>query len=223
MWNLDTHGFEIRDNFISEAQITSIVSEVNAYSSAAPKHGIRNAEKKFASIATLTTSPRILETVSTILSKTPKLVRVIFFDKTPDKNWLVTWHQDKTVTLNAHVDLPGWGPWSIKEDTYHVQPPVEVLNQMLTLRLHLDAADEQNGCLKVVPGSHRIGILSQAEIEQIVARESVVACSVSAGAAVLMRPHLLHSSSKSIQPKHRRVVHIEFSNYELPQGLSWET
>lgn len=149
------------------------------------------------------------------------LVRALFFDKTPEKNWLVTWHQDKTVTLNKQTDLAGWGPWSVKDGVCHVQPPVAILNKMVTFRLHLDSADETNGCLKVIPGTHKYGILKQPEIDEIIRRKIAVPCVVEAGDAVVMRPHILHSSSKAKQPSHRRVVHIEYSNHVLPDGTSW--
>lgn len=109
----------------------------------------------------------------------------------------------------------------MKDGTYHVQPPVAVLDKMVTFRLHLDPADETNGCLKVIPGTHKYGILKQTEIDEIVKREIAIPCVVEAGDSVIMRPHLLHSSSKAKRPSHRRIVHIEYSSHVLPQGMSW--
>ena len=73
----------------------------------------------------------------------------------------------------------------------------------------------------MIPGTHRYGILKQTEIDELVERKAMVPCIVDAGDAVIMRPHILHSSSKATQPSHRRVVHIEYSSYELPIGTSW--
>ncbi|WP_285518463.1 phytanoyl-CoA dioxygenase family protein, partial [Thermolongibacillus altinsuensis] len=81
--------------------------------------------------------------------------------------------------------------------------------------------DEKNGCLRVIPSSHKSGILAQNEIDLISKTEKPFSCAVNAGDALIMRPHLLHSSSKSVIPNHRRVVHIEFSSYQLPCNLSW--
>ena len=89
------------------------------------------------------------------------------------------------------------------------------------LRIHLDDANENNGCLKVIPKSHRLGILCQAEQAQVVSKSAQVNCCVKAGDLLVMRPHLLHSSSKGIAPTHRRVIHIEFSSFKLPEELSW--
>ena len=162
--NIHDHGIEIRKDFIPSSIINAIKSEIDSSGEEYPKHGIRNAEKKFHEINNLAYSEALVSLATSILGSSPNIVRVIYFDKTPNKNWLVTWHQDRTVALNTKEEIEGWGPWSIKDGANHVQPPLEVLNQMITFRLHLDDADENNGCLKVIPGSHKMGILSQTEL-----------------------------------------------------------
>jgi ectoine hydroxylase-related dioxygenase (phytanoyl-CoA dioxygenase family) len=102
-----------------------------------------------------------------------------------------------------------------------VQPPAEVLASILTVRLHLDDADEAGGALKVVPGSHRYGRLSPAEIQRLKGSAGVVTCAVKRGGALLMRPLLLHASSAAARPLHRRVLHLEYSAHKLPGGLEW--
>lgn len=198
-----------------------VKSDIDLESVKLKKYGVRNLEKRFRSIAMLVRYDKLLSIAKNLLGGRVSLVRALFFDKTPDKNWFVTWHQDKTVTLNKQTDLEGWGPWSIKDGICHVQPPVAVLNRMVTFRLHLDSADEENGCLKVIPGTHKYGILKQTEIDEIARSKINVPCVVEAGDAVIMRPHILHSSSKAKQPSHRRVVHIEYSSYDLPDGTNW--
>ena len=146
------------------------------------------------------TSPKLQGRASEYLSGNPNIVRVILFDKTPENNWLVAWHQDKTIALSGKADIEGWGPWSMKDGTHHVQPPLEVLNNMVTFRIHLDDATPDNGCLRVIRGSHKLGILSVAEISDHVAASEPVECEVKAGTAFVMRPHLLHASSKAINP-----------------------
>ena len=215
------HGVEIRRSVLSLDDIQSVVSEVSLDSEKIRRGGIRNLDKKFASIACLSRNSTILDLAGKLLGGAPHLVRALFFDKTPEQNWFVPWHQDRTVALNEKAELDGWGLWSIKEDVWHVQPPQAILNRMLTLRLHLDPADEESGCLKVIPGTHRFGILQQAAIDGIVRSHTALPCVVSAGDAVVMRPHVLHSSAKSIRQSHRRVVHLEYSDYELPPHLHW--
>jgi ectoine hydroxylase-related dioxygenase (phytanoyl-CoA dioxygenase family) len=101
------------------------------------------------------------------------------------------------------------------------QDGVEIGKALLSRGLHIDPADEENGCLKVIPGSHERGLLKQAEIEATVKSNIAVPCVVEAGDVVIMRPHILHSSSKAKRPNHRRVVHLEYASYELPDGISW--
>ena len=195
--HIDEYGFEIKRQFISPSTFETIIDEISSGNETYPKHGIRNADKKFKPIETLANSKKFIDLASSILGSTPQIVRVIFFDKTPTNNWLVSWHQDKTIAVNRNSDIPGWGPWSIKDNVHHVQPPLQVLEQMITFRLHLDDADENNGCLKVIPKSHRLGILSQKQINEITKQEDIHYCRVQAGDLVMMKPHILHASSKS--------------------------
>jgi ectoine hydroxylase-related dioxygenase (phytanoyl-CoA dioxygenase family) len=110
------------------------------------------------------------------LTGEPKLVRVILFDKTAANNWLVTWHQDKTVAVSQRHDISGWGPWSIKDGVHHVQPTIDVLNQMVTFRIHLDDSMEEKGCLRLIPKSHTNGIMSHEEIQHYVRRHEQKLC-----------------------------------------------
>ena len=219
--SFEFNGFELHTNFIDEQSVQDIINDIEALDSVFPKHGIRNAEKKIPSINQLVTSPLLIEKAKNYLSGSPKLVRVIIFDKTPNKNWLVTWHQDKTISVNEQQAIDGWGPWTLKDGIHHVQPDKTVLENMVTLRIHLDNANESNGCLKVIPQTHKLGILKQAEINQIVESSEGYYCKAGYGDLLSMRPLLLHSSSKCVVPTHRRVVHIEYSSYELPEGLEW--
>ncbi len=148
-------------------------------------------------------------------------VRALFFDKTPDANWSVTWHQDVTVAVRVRRDAPGFSGWSIKDEVPHVQPPVSVLENMLTIRLHLDDCDESNGALQVLPGSHASGRLDVQQIAHWRKTVEPVTCAVGRGGVLLMRPLLLHASGKARDPRHRRVVHIEYAAADLPGGLEW--
>lgn len=223
MPSLDFHtdGVEIRRGILSLDSIEAVKSEISLGCEQLQRHGIRNLEKRFNSIAQLANSSTVLAIANELLQSSPSLVRALFFDKTPEANWFVTWHQDKTVTLNKRFEIAGWGPWSLKEGVCHVQPPCAVLDEMITIRLHIDAADEESGCLKIFPGSHRLGILTQAQLNQVKETSTPIACVVAPGDAVIMRPHLVHSSNKSTHQAHRRVVHLEYSSYPLPAGIHW--
>ena len=119
--------------------------------------------------------------------------------------------------MQERIDVPGFGPWSIKSGVPHVQPPVEVLEQMVAVRLHLDDCGEENGPVRVLPGSHRLGRM----VNPPWGVPSGVSCVVPRGGVLLMRPLLWHASSPAASPAHRRVVHIEFAAMPLPGGLKW--
>jgi len=219
--NIEENGFEIHSNFLNDEFINEIIDEIEALESDYPKHGIRNAEKKLASVKKLVDSNLLREKAENFLSGSPEIVRVIVFDKTPDKNWLVTWHQDKTISVSDQVDISGWGPWTVKDGINHVQPDLKVLEDMVTFRIHLDEANESNGCLKVIPKSHNFGILNKDAQDRVVGESEIYICTAKPGDLLIMRPHLLHSSSKGTGPSHRRIVHVEYSSFELPMGLAW--
>lgn len=184
--------------------------------------GIRHIDKKLNSVSAYLGSTEFSENTKYYLTPQHKLVRAILFNKTPDANWYVTWHQDRTVSVSEKFDHPEWKNWSLKEGVLHVQPPLAVLENMVTVRIHLDDATQDNGCLKVIPGSHLYGLLSQDQITEIVTPENIVYCEAGAGDALIMRPHLLHASSKSVDPSHRRVLHLEFCDWGFASGLRAE-
>ena len=150
-------------------------------------------------------------------------VKATLFDKTPRANWNVGWHQDLAIAVRERREVEGFRSWSIKAGVPHVQPPDEVLAGMLALRLHLDPCGPDNGVLRVLPGSHRQGRLTSAEVRSLVERTPAVTCASGAGDALLMRPLLLHASSPAVYPGHRRVLHVEFAAKLLPGGLEWYT
>ena len=156
-----------------------------------------------------------------VLGPSARPTKATLFDKTPGANWKVPWHQDLTLSVSHRADLEGFGPWTVKDGVHHVQPPVEILEQVLALRLHLDPTPEHNGALRVVPGSHRLGRLRDAEIDALIAEGRSVTCPVQAGGAMLMSPLLLHASSAADPPTRRRVLHLEYCAVSLPGDLDW--
>lgn len=151
-----------------------------------------------------------------------RVVRSILFDKTPESNWLVPWHQDTTIAVKSKMEVAGFGPWSVKDDVQHVRPPANVLEQMLTLRVHLDDSGAENGPLLVVPKSHLGGILSDGAIDSETCDRHAVECSTDSGGAVLMRPLALHASRRAKRPEHRRILHLEYASKDaLTRGLEW--
>ncbi|WP_417511703.1 hypothetical protein [Methylophaga sp.] len=111
--DIEENGFEIHSGFLSNDSINEIITEIEALDSDFPKHGIRNAEKKLSSVKNLVESDLLIEKARSYLTGKPEIVRVIVFDKTEDKNWLVTWHQDKTISVSDRKEIDGWGPWTL--------------------------------------------------------------------------------------------------------------
>jgi Phytanoyl-CoA dioxygenase (PhyH) len=146
-------------------------------------------------------------------------VKSIYFDKPGQSNWFVAWHQDLTISVAEKLPVEGYGPWTVKPDQYAVQPPVDVLENNFTIRIHLDDTDAQNGALKVIPGSHLKGVYRADTIDMNITPD--VPCAVPQGGMMIMRPLLMHASARSSNGHHRRVIHIEFSNRTLAGGLLW--
>lgn len=168
----------------------------------------------------LAMSKSVRELAKAVLGPQCFAARGIFFNKTEHSNWKVPWHQDLTIAVREHRDVNGFGPWTMKEGILHVQPPTEILREMMAIRLHLDASELDNGPLRVIPGSHTQGRLSSEQIAGLYKKESVI-CTVSRGGAILMRPLLLHASTACVTTKPRRVIHLEFATGVLPRGLEW--
>lgn len=188
---------------------------------AVPRHGTRHLEAVLPQLRSLLTTEPWAGFLAPFFPGPPQLVRTLYFNKTPGANWGVAWHQDKTIAVQQRREIDGFGPWSMKQGVIHVQPPSEILAQILTLRLHLDDTDAENGALQVMPGSHRHGVLSRVELEQFKQERSSETCCLKAGDVLLMRPLLLHASRKSQTERDRRVIHLELTYQELPSGLQW--
>jgi ectoine hydroxylase-related dioxygenase (phytanoyl-CoA dioxygenase family) len=212
-----------RDGFlvVPDAVSPNLVRHLlDAFSDLPASHAHRNL-LEHAAVRDFAASDLARSLILPVLGQTAHPVRAILFDKLPGANWKVPWHQDLSIAVQCREEVPGYGPWSVKEGVPHVQPPVEMLQHMLTLRLHLDDCFVDNGPVRVLPGTHRLGILDIASIQQLRANTKERAAVSPAGGILLMRPLLLHASSPALAPAHRRVLHIEYAAIELPAPLRW--
>lgn len=155
------------------------------------------------------------------LPPTAAAVQCTYFEKTPQKNWLVPLHQDLSISVAQRVEHPQLTGWSEKEGTLFVQPPARVLENIRAVRVHLDACGADDGALRVVPRSHRSGRLDDRAMQALRDANGEVLCCVPQGAALLLAPSLLHASSKATSGKPRRVLHFQFATPALPFGLRW--
>jgi len=226
---IEREGFAILDRWLDdsetlhriEEQLQHIEVDHRASQRAGKAFGLRNLMTAVPLTRELANSESLRSLVEPVLGSGARVVRTIYFDKHKDANWKVAWHQDLTIAVRGKVDGGGFRAWSIKAGITHVQPPVAVLEQMLTLRVHLDDTGAANGALRVLPGTHRHGRFDPEQIQYWKQRQNLAICAVKRGGVVLMRPLLLHSSLPSLNPTHRRVLHFEYTSVDLPAGLDW--
>jgi ectoine hydroxylase-related dioxygenase (phytanoyl-CoA dioxygenase family) len=218
---IEEKGFATIDPYLNLDAIELLNRSITDLHLNPGRAGMRNLLELSPCVSRLAQSQKIRSLVEPILGDSARVVRGIFFDKQPTANWKVPWHQDVTIAVKNRLDLPDYHPWSVKGGISHVQPPTAILDQMLTVRIHLDKTDESNGALKVIPGSHAHGKLTEMEIDRWKRTALGISCNLEPGGILLMRPLLLHASSASIVPSHRRVIHLEYASHLLPSGLEW--
>ena len=159
----------------------------------------------------LAADPRLAGLAKTFLTRPAIPFKATLFDKSADSNWLVTWHQDLALPIRRQVDAPDWGPWTEKGGRLHAIAPAAALQSVIALRVHLDDSFAENGPLRVLPGTHRLGRIPDDRIAVLARETDPAECLVHAGGVIAMRPLLLHASSKSTTAAPRRVIHIEYA------------
>jgi hypothetical protein len=172
-------------------------------------------------LAFLMPSGSVGEIPAALIGDNARPVRCILFDKTPSANWAVPWHQDRTIVVQERIDVVGFGPWTTKGGLLHVAPPDDVLARMVTVRVHLDPVPETNAPLLIAPGSHRLGRIPEAEVQAIVQRCGTATCYAEAGDIWIYKTLILHASDAASKPDHRRVLQVDFVDFDLPSGLRW--
>jgi ectoine hydroxylase-related dioxygenase (phytanoyl-CoA dioxygenase family) len=154
---------------------------------------------------------RLIAFAADVLGGEPVAFGATLFDKSPDANWLVVWHQDTALPLVERREVVGWGPWSEKAGVVYAHAPATALARVVALRVHLDDSTTENGPLRVLPGTHTLGVLSDAQIQDAVRRIEPVTCTVGRGGVIVMRPLIVHASSKVTAAASRRVLHLEYA------------
>jgi ectoine hydroxylase-related dioxygenase (phytanoyl-CoA dioxygenase family) len=217
---IERDGFAVVPDVLPPALVAELVADVEPLLQEFPA-GVRALVAKVSSVLQLAQSHAIRRLVEPVLGAEARLVRSILFTKSTEANWQVAWHQDLSIAVQQRAEVDGFGSWSLKDGVQHVQPPVHVLERMLSVRVHLDRADENNGALWLSPGSHRFGRIPASEAASAADRLGKALCAVNAGDALLFRPLTLHASRKASVDNPRRVIHLEFANVTLPAPLGW--
>jgi hypothetical protein len=217
---IEAEGFALIDGVLERSSLRPAIDALDATGSTNGRAGRRNVADDIPAVRELACSPLLHALAGEVLADEPFIVRTLLFDKTPDANWSLGWHQDNAIAVRERVEAPGFFGWSVKVGVPHVHPPAEILERMVTLRVHLDDCGEDNGPLRVIPGSHRNGRLSDEAVAEWTSKAETI-CPLQAGGILAMRPLIVHASSPSRVPKHRRVLHLEFAADPLPGGLEW--
>ena len=203
-------GFAIIPRVFSDEQSASMLDAFSGTNLPRTKAGARNA-LTHPTASAIAQDRRLVDIASDALRGGAFPFKATLFDKSPRANWLVVWHQDTALPLKARHEAPGWGPWSIKAGVVYARAPAEALSRVVALRVHLDDSTAENGPLRVLPGTHRLGVLTDSRIQELTRLSRSVDCIVPKGGVVMMRPLVVHSSSKSSALAPRRVLHIEYA------------
>jgi hypothetical protein len=203
-------GFSIIPSVFNSAELDDIARDLGAASLQRSRAGARHL-LAIPTIAVLARDPRLTRLATEVLACDPIPFGATLFDKSPEANWLVVWHQDTSLPLRERRDVAGWGPWSTKGGITYARAPASALWQVVALRVHLDASTAENGPLRVLPGTHDLGVLTDEKIHAAVRSIESVTCTVDRGGVLLMRPLLVHASSKVVTGAPRRVLHFEYA------------
>jgi ectoine hydroxylase-related dioxygenase (phytanoyl-CoA dioxygenase family) len=220
------NGFVVIDGVFSMQEVDDLLGEISKADANKPSFrrsselfAIRQFMREVPAVADIIFGSRLREIIDQLFGDDYFVVKSIYFDKPATSNWFVSYHQDLTISVDRRLEVEGYGAWTRKNDQFSVQPPVNVLEDNFTVRIHLDDTTGENGALKVIARSHVKGIYRPEMIDW--SREHEQSCNVMRGGIMIMRPLLLHSSGRTVNQSNRRVIHIEFSRKLLPGGLNW--
>ncbi len=233
MTDLNTHqseieqlGFTTINGIYSDQEVEAIIETINrvetsrdTFRKSKDLFAIRQFLNEIPEVKSIIFNEKLNEIVKHLFGQNYFVVKSIYFDKPETSNWYVAYHQDLTISVDKKVELENFGPWTTKQNQFAVQPPIEILENIFTIRIHLDETDENNGALRVIEKSHSKKIYRPETIDWELEKE--ITCNVKKGGAMIMKPLLLHSSSRTTNNKKRRVIHIEFSDIDLPNELKW--
>lgn len=217
---LARNGYEVIEGVYSTKEVDMIIELIDA-NGGTMKFGEREFLKENPLIARVLFNDALLKIIQTIAPGTESCIKSIYFDKPPNANWVVNWHQDLTINLVSKKDIEGYKNWRVNSERVVVQPDRGMLDSIFTIRVHLDNCNSENGALRVIEKSHTKGVIDIKE--WVVDKEGKeVVCEVGKGGVLLMKPLVLHASKRTENRKSRRVIHMEFTNRELPQSLEWK-
>jgi ectoine hydroxylase-related dioxygenase (phytanoyl-CoA dioxygenase family) len=217
--NLSAQGFAIVEAVLDGTAIAELARTLETSDLDRSRAGARHLMNQPV-VSAVAADPRMVAIARRFLGETAIPYKATLFDKSPARNWLVAWHQDTALPLCERHEIPEWGPWSTKAGVTYALAPASALAQVVALRLHLDASRPDNGPLRVLPGTHTLGLLADSDIARLTTEVPAVDCVAPAGGVVAMRPLMVHASSKADIDLPRRVLHIEYArSLDFGDGL----
>lgn len=118
--------------------------------------------------------------------------------------------------MTLHAKGPDFGtPFPLHQDNpFYEHSDAQYLDAIV----HVDASTEENGCLKFLPGTHKLGPLPHVREgsphlpPDQYPFEKAVSCPAEAGDVVLFSIYTIHGSALNRSPRWRRVVRIGYRN-----------
>ena len=226
MVRLQEFGYQVIDKMFDLEEVEEIIELIESNSKINSNHrnhgglfAIREFLLEYPDVFAVLRENRRLKDLIRSFGKDYKVIRSIYFDKPPRANWIVNWHQDLTINVKEKIAQPEFKHWRKIENRVLVQPPKSYLERIITIRIHLDNCDRNNGALQVIPKSHKNGIVQITDLGDTEKAKSEY-CEVSKGGVMLMKPLLLHHSKRSTSDtRRRRVIHLELSKEHIPLGM----
>jgi hypothetical protein len=213
------HGFEIHNRLLMPSECDRLVAELSASDVLRSRAGARHLIS-MPGIAMLASDPRMRTLAADALGGRAVPFRATLFDKSAESNWSVVWHQDTALPLATRFETEGWGPWSVKAGVMYAHAPASALNRVIALRIHLDESTSTNGPLRVLAGTHKKGLLTDEQVAELARISAATECLVGRGGVLMMRPLLVHSSTRVVTKAARRVLHIEYAeDLEVAPGV----
>lgn len=217
---MNDDGFCILEGVFSPGDCMELLAGLDTPQAARSRAGARHLMSHPA-VKRLAYDPRMLAIARHVFQGQAVPYRATLFEKSGRSNWLVVWHQDTAVPLISAFEADGWGPWSQKAGIHYAHAPTWALEQIVALRLHLDDSTADNGPLRVIPASHRLGVLADEQVFDLARQRPHLECLARRGGVMAMRPLLIHSSQKSRCDQARRVLHVEYATVlELAPGIA---
>ena len=223
---LEENGYSVLADLYSENEISEILACIenaeqdgNSFMKTKDLFAIRQLIKNVPELSNLLFNRKLTDLISELYESEYFLTKAIYFDKPSESNWFVAYHQDLSISVDKKANLENYVNWTFKKGQHGVQPPIEILQDTITIRIHLDKTDKNNGALKVIPKSHLNGIVRADSKDWSLENEFI--CKVEKGGAMLMKPLTLHASNRTTNGKKRRVIHLEFNKHNLTEPLAW--